>query len=208
MKAKHLSDSQNLGKCLKLSNEENRKAYPDVEMELRSTALVLLLSSSVWPLPSLLSNGSILPAGGSHSTNAMFGFSLNMKQFAYVNKNIIPVYRIGKPQTYLKTLVFLHHKLVCANLFLWILFLYVVTLSCMGKRNWRMIMNGELREKLKETYMVYLEVLILTSVWTERNLKKNLRTPTKNILNKKQKCWPLHCDVWCDQLEVCSIMTI
>jgi hypothetical protein len=34
----------------------------------------------------------------------------------------------------------------------------------MGKRNWRMIMNGELREKLKETDMVYLKVLILTSV--------------------------------------------
>jgi hypothetical protein len=35
-----------------------------------------------------------------------------------------------------------------------------------------MIMNGELREKLKETDMVYLKVLILTSVWAEETLKK------------------------------------
>jgi hypothetical protein len=45
-----------------------------------------------------------------------------------------------------------------------------------GKRDWRMITNGELKKKLKQIFMVYLEVLILTSAWTEETLKINLRT--------------------------------
>jgi hypothetical protein len=46
----------------------------------------------------------------------------------------------------------------------------------MGKKIWRMIKNGELSKERNEIFMVYLEVLIPMSAWTEGTINKSQNT--------------------------------